>query len=372
MKVKKLNKIVILAICLCLINNFTSNVYAADTNINVNARAAIALDSKSKLVLYEKNSDMILPMASTTKIMTALVAIKYGNLDEKITISKTAAGIRGSTVGYKEGESITERELLYGLMFRSGNDAAIALAEGIGKSIDGFSKLMNEYAAEIGAFNSHFESPHGLDSENHYCTAYDLALITAKAKENKLFNDIVSCKDVVAEDMDFTRDYHNINKILYQIPGANGVKTGSTGKAGKCLVTSVDIDGHDVIFVVLNCTPRWKETGKIYEYVKDNYSYKKLYSKDELIAEVPVNKKNNIKLSLKNDLVLPCENNKNYTTKYVVPKMADKTVNKGDNFGKIQVYENDKLVYSEPLIAVNTVKAHNSIINNFFKRVNRE
>lgn len=370
MKVKKLNKIVILAICLCLINNFTSNVYAAD--INVNAKAAIALDSKSKLVLYEKNSDMILPMASTTKIMTALVAIKYGNLDEKITISKAAAGIRGSTVGYKVGESITERELLYGLMFRSGNDAAIALAEGIGNSIDGFSKLMNEYAAEIGAFNSHFESPHGLDSENHYCTAYDLALITAKAKENKLFNDIASCKDVTAEDMDFTRDYHNINKILYQIPGANGVKTGSTGKAGKCLVTSVDIDGHDVIFIVLNCTPRWKETGKIYKYVKDNYSYKKLYSKDELIAEVPVNKKNNIKLSLKNDLVLPCENNKNYTTKYVVPKVVSKTVNRGDNFGKIQVYENDKLVYSEPLIAANTVKAHNSIISNFFKRVNRE
>lgn len=365
MKIKKLFRVIILIISLCLISMFSSNVYAE--GINVNARAAIAMDSKSKVVLYEKNSDMIIPMASTTKIMTALVAIKYGDLDKEITISKAAAGIRGSTVGYKAGECITERELLYGLMFRSGNDAAIALAEGIGKSIDGFSKIMNEYAAEIGAFNSHFESPHGLDSENHYCTAYDLALITAKAKENKIFNDIVSCKDADGEDMDFTRSYHNINKILYQIPGANGVKTGSTGKAGKCLVTSVDIDGHDVIFVVLNCTPRWKETEKIYNYVKDNYSYKKLYSKEQLSTEVPSNY-SKLNLLLKDDIVLPCDNSKNYVTKTVFPKKSAKTVNKGENFGKVQVYEGDKLIYSETLVAGNSVKQKFSIKNWFINR----
>ncbi|MDF2503821.1 D-alanyl-D-alanine carboxypeptidase family protein [Clostridium sp.] len=366
MKFKKLNRIIISIISFCLINMITCNVYAE--GINVDARAAIALDSKSKLVLYEKNSDMIIPMASTTKIMTALVTIKYGNLDKEVTISKASASVRGSTVGYKEGEIVTERELLYGLMFKSGNDAAIALAENVGKNVDGFLKLMNEYAVEIGAFNSHFESPHGLDSENHYCTAYDLALITAKAKENKIFNDIVACKDVDAKEMNFTRSYHNINKILYQIPGANGVKTGYTGNAGKCLVTSVNMDGHDVIFVVLNCTPRWRETEKIYKYVKDNYSYKKLYSKDQLIKEIPVNKNNNLKLLINDDIVLPYANNKNHTTKCVLPKTINKTVNKGDKLGKVQVYENDKLIYSEPLMAGNNVKQNSTMKKWFFNR----
>lgn len=370
MKRIKFNKIVILVLTIYMVNMFTYNVRAE--NINIDARSAIALDSKSKIVLYEKNADMIVPMASTTKIMTALVTIKYGNLDKEITISKKAANMRGSTVGYKEGEVIKEKELLYGLMFRSGNDAAIALAEGIGGSVDEFLKLMNEYALEIGAFNSHFESPHGLDSENHYCTAYDLALITAKAKENKLFDEIVSCKDVTDKEMNFTRSYHNINKILNQIPGANGVKTGYTGKAGKCLVTSVNMDGNDVIFVVLNCTPRWKETAKIYDYVKDNYSFNKFYSKGQVITKIPAGKKNSINLSLKEDIILPCEKNKNYTTKYVLPEANIKNISKGNKFGKVQVYEENKLIYSSPLSADITLKENNSIINKFFKSIRRE
>lgn len=256
--------------------------------IYVNAISAVVMDSETRIVLYEKNAEALIPMASTTKIMTSLVAIKYGDLDNKITISKKAAAIGGSTVGYKEGESIAVRELLYGLMFRSGNDAARALAEGIGGDVEGFLKLMNEYAVEIGALNSHFESPHGLDSENHYCTAYDLALITAKAKENKIFNDIVSQKAIDGTKMNFTRSYNNINKILFQIPEANGVKTGFTGKAGKCLVSSVNVNGHDVIYVVLNCTPRWKETAKMHQYVLKNYTYKKFFSKDEVVKELKI------------------------------------------------------------------------------------
>jgi D-alanyl-D-alanine carboxypeptidase len=335
-----------------IINITVCNVYAS--NLNIDAVAAIAMDSESKTVLFEKNSEMIIPMASTTKIMTALVALKYGKLDKNVTISKNAVAIRGSKVGYKSGEVITMKELLYGLMFRSGNDAAIAIAEDLGKDIKGFAKLMNEYAVEIGAVNSHFETPHGLDSENHYCTAYDLALITAKAKENKLFNEIVSSKDIVAQTSGFTRDYHNINKILYQIPGANGVKTGSTGKAGKCLVTSVNMNGHDVIFVVLNCTPRWKETGKMYKYVLDKFSYKKLYSKDEIISEIKA-PKGNIQLTVNKDIVLPFENNKNYKVKMEVPQKCERNIEKGDILGEIQVFDENKQVYSTPLIAKNKV-----------------
>ena len=233
-----------------------------NNTLNVDARCAIALGAKSKVVLYEKNAYELVPMASTTKIMTILVALKYGNLDKELEISSKSATMRGSTVGYKKGEKIKLKELLFGLMLRSGNDAAIAIAEGISGSVEEFAKLMNEYANEIGVINTHFQSPHGLDSDEHYTTAYDLAVVTAKAQETKLFNEIVSAKDVDGKTYGFTRSYHNINKILWEIPEANGVKTGFTGKAGKCLVTSAKVQGNDVIVVVLNCTPRWKETKK--------------------------------------------------------------------------------------------------------------
>lgn len=354
---KKINVILIVVF---MINIFSNVVYAK--SINVDAKAAIVMDSKSKIVLFEKNAEMIIPMASTTKIMTALVVIKYGNLDKIVTISKNAAAIRGSKVGYKVGENITRKELLYGLMFRSGNDAAIALAEDLGGSVQGFAKLMNEYALGIGAVNTHFETPHGLDSEDHYCTAYDLALITAEAKENKLFNEIVGCKDVDGKVMGFSRNYHNINKILNEIPGANGVKTGSTGKAGKCLVTSVDINGHDVIFIVLNCTPRWKETCKLYKYIAENFSYKKLYSKDQIVAEVP-DSKGNIQLLTNKDIVLPFENGKKYNVKVVIPNQIQKSIKEHDVVGKVELFSENKLIYDTSLSAKEKIKTKKWFFN---------
>ena len=249
-------------------------------SIRVSARNAIALDSKTKQVLFEQNADEIVPMASTTKILTALVAITHGNLDREVTISKNAASIRGSKVGYVAGEKIRLRELLYGLMYKSGNDAAIAIAEDIGGSIEGFSKIMNDYAISLGLINSHFESPHGLDSPKHYTCAYDLALLTTKAMESELFCQICGTKSITKDTSNFTRDYNNINKILYKIPGANGVKTGYTGQAGKCLVSSVKHEGRNIIIVVLNCSDRWNVTEKIYKYVSDNYCFKNDNIKD--------------------------------------------------------------------------------------------
>ena len=249
-------------------------------NIKVSARNAIALDSKTKQVLFEQNADEIVPMASTTKILTALVAITHGDLDREVTISKNAASIRGSKVGYVAGEKIRLRELLYGLMYKSGNDAAIAIAEDIGGSVEGFAKIMNDYAISLGLINSHFESPHGLDSPKHYTCAYDLALLTTKAMENELFCQICGTKSITRDASNFTRDYNNINKILYKIPEANGVKTGYTGQAGKCLVSSVKHEGRNIIIVVLNCSDRWNVTEKIYKYVTDNYCFKNDNIKD--------------------------------------------------------------------------------------------
>ena len=249
-------------------------------SIRVSARNAIALDSKTKQVLFEQNADEIVPMASTTKILTALVAITHGDLDREVTISKNAASIRGSKVGYVAGEKIRLRELLYGLMYKSGNDAAIAVAEDIGGSIEGFAKIMNDYAISLGLINSHFESPHGLDSPKHYTCAYDLALLTTKAMESELFCQICGTKSITRDTSNFTRDYNNINKILYKIPEANGVKTGYTGQAGKCLVSSIKHEGRNIIIVVLNCSDRWNVTEKIYKYVADNYCFKNDNIKD--------------------------------------------------------------------------------------------
>lgn len=324
-------------------------------NLVVDARCAIALDSKSKVVLYEKNSYELVPMASTTKIMTTLVALKYGDLDKQMEISSKAAGIRGSTVGYKKGEKITLKELLFGLMLRSGNDAAIAIAEGISGSVEEFAKLMNEYAGEIGIINTHFQTPHGLDNDEHYSTAYDLALVTAKAQENKLFNEIVSAKDIDGKTYGFTRSYHNINKILWEISEANGVKTGYTGKAGKCLVTSAKVQGNDVIIVVLNCTPRWKETKKIHEYVRENYEFKKMFVKGDSAGEVVLDK-GTIKLQYAQDVVMPTKNGVEYTVKVIKPEKIINSVNKGDKIGTVCIYADGQKIYSDHLEASNSFK----------------
>lgn len=325
--------------------NVTKDIY-------VDAGYAIALDSKSKVVLYEKKPYTLVPMASTTKIMTTLVAIKYGDLERKIEISGKAAGIRGSTVGFKKGEKISLKELLYGLMLRSGNDAAIAIAEGVSGSVEEFVQLMNEYASEIGVLNTHFHSPHGLDYEDHYTTAYDLALITAKAKEIKLFNDIVSSKDVDGKTYNFTRSYHNINKILWQLPEANGVKTGYTGKAGKCLVTSSKVQGNDVIVVVLNCRERWKETKKIYDYVNKNYEFKRIFSKGENAGSINLHK-DVLNLEYEDDIVIPLKNKVNYSVKIVKPEKIDGVIKKGDKVGNICIYEDGNIIYKSNLIASN-------------------
>lgn len=271
----KLKNIVISILAFILILNSSSQYcygYEKD-KFRVNAHHAIAMERESRQVLFEQNAYDLVPMASTTKILTALIAVERGNLDEKFTVSKDAASIRGSKVGYKAGEEITIRELLYGLMYKSGNDAAITLAEGIGGSVEGFADIMNHYAVSIGIIDSHFESPHGLDSREHYSSAYDLALLTAKGMEYETFREVVGTKSISKNKYNFTRDYNNINKILWKIPGANGVKTGYTGQAGKCLVSSVNDDGKDIIIVVLDCPDRWNVTEKIYNHVKESMAF---------------------------------------------------------------------------------------------------
>ncbi|MBE6053886.1 MAG: D-alanyl-D-alanine carboxypeptidase [Clostridium sartagoforme] len=313
--------------------------------LKVSARNAIAIDAETNQVLWHQNGYEIVPMASTTKILTSLVAINYGDLDRKVTISKNASSIRGSTVGYKAGEEITMRELLFGLMFRSGNDAAIAIAEDIAGSVENFSNIMNDFSKSLGIIDSHFESPHGLDSEKHYSSAYDLAILTAKGMEYEVFREIVGEKVIYKDKYNFTRDYQNINKILYRIPGANGVKTGYTGGAGKCLVSSINHNGRNIIIVVLNCGDRWNVTEKIFNYVINTNTFVESSKKDLLDKE---------NLSGLGKIIEDDEITYGYKEKDIVEVEVfnkDSNIETGDILGKISIKEEEIEKSKFPLIS---------------------
>ena len=263
----------ILTVVVILMTLFLTVIYADDINeevpassifedlsietynnedLNINARSAIVMDFESGRVLFEKNAYQKRPMASTTKVMTAIVALENGNLDDHVTVSRNAASIHGSLMHLGAGETLTLRELMYGLLLCSGNDAAIAIAEHIGGSVDGFLEMMNNKAKEIGAINTNFTSPHGLDGVGHYSTAYDMALITRYALKIPVFNEIVKTTSIQIGN----RYLHNTNEMLTSYQGADGVKTGYTGKAGRCLITSATRDGRRFISVVLFCDSR--------------------------------------------------------------------------------------------------------------------
>lgn len=325
---------------------------------NINSRYALILDGNTNRILYNKNGYEETSNASTTKIVTALVAIKYGNLDKKFTISKKAAKVSGSQVGYKEGEKISLRELLYGLMLRSGNDAAIAIAEGISGNEENFMNLVNSYIKEAGVKTTHFTSPHGLDDEQHYSTAYDLAYFTSIGMKNSLFREIVSTKDTDGEG-NFTRNYHNINKILYLIPSANGVKTGYTGNAGKCLVTSVNAENRDIIIVLLNCSDRWNVTKKLYDYVLDNYSFKTILKKGETISEnsIPYGDKK-VFLTVSQDISMPVKNEENLSYRIYMDEDL-LPIKKGERVGTLCIFSEDEMIYSCDVYSQNNVDYKN-------------
>lgn len=240
----------------------------------INSRYAVVIDRNSKAILYGKNELIKTKMASTTKIMTAIVVIENTNLNEIVEISGKAAGTGGSRLKIKKGDKISVKDLLYGLMLRSGNDAAVALAEYVGGSILGFAELMNKKALELGLNNTHFETPHGLDSDNHYTTPYELAILTDYALKNEIFTKIVGTKSCTISVNSIPRTIGNTNELLGYLNGVYGVKTGFTNGAGRCLVTSIKRGNLDIICVVLGADTkkiRTTDSVKLIEYVFNNF-----------------------------------------------------------------------------------------------------
>ena len=260
-----------------LLNSFSSETAnTSESSLNLNSRSCIVLDRQSKYILYGKNEKNKVKMASTTKIMTAIIVIENANLNETVEISKKAASTGGSRLGLKTGDKITINHLLYGLMLHSGNDAAVALAECTAGSIPDFAILMNNKAKELGLENTHFETPHGLDSDNHYTTAYELALLTDYALKNSTFSKIVGTKNYTININGYPKNLTNTNELLGNLNGVYGVKTGFTNGANRCLVTACKRSNMDIICVVLGADTkkfRTQDSIKLIEYVFNTYTY---------------------------------------------------------------------------------------------------
>ena len=256
------------------LNSFTDTSTETIKEPDVNSRACVVIDRKTNSVLFGKNENSKKKMASTTKIMTATIIIEKCNLSDTIEISKKAAGTGGSRLGLKTGDKITVLDLLYGLMLRSGNDAAVALAEYAGGDINGFAELMNAKALELGLTNTHFETPHGLDSTEHYTTAYELALLSNYALNNPTFAKIVGTKNYTITINGSPKALSNTNELLGNMEGVYGIKTGFTNGANRCLVTACKRNNMDIICVVLGAdTKKFRtiDSIKLINYVFNNF-----------------------------------------------------------------------------------------------------
>ena len=247
-----------LAVCIMLLSIIPQKAHAVSTS----ATSAILMDADSGRVLYEQNADRQMLIASTTKIMTALVAIREGDLSDTVKVSRAAAYTEGSAMYLKEGERLTLETLLYGLMLCSGNDAAVAVAEHVGGSVDGFAKLMNETAAELGMTATSFANPNGLDDEKHYSTARDMAILACAAMENETLVRIVSTKSITIGGRTMT----NHNKLLSYQEGCLGLKTGYTKAAGRTLVSCTEKNGQRLVAVTLQDGNDWADHQALYEY----------------------------------------------------------------------------------------------------------
>ncbi len=331
--------------------SFTMNSVSAERNYG---ESAIVMDKTSGRVLYQKNAYEKKFMASTTKILTAITILEHCDPNAVVTVGSETVGIEGSSIYLEEGEQLSVKDLLYGLMLRSGNDAAETLAVFCSGDIKTFAELMNETANKIGALNSNFVNPHGLHDDNHYTTAYDLALITRYAMNNEIFREIVSCrfKEIPWTTRGYSRRLFNKNKMLSEVNGATGVKTGYTKNAGRCLVSSFLRDGMELICVVLNCPPMFEQSKKLLTDAFAKYKIRELVNADNIIDFI---KKDGTEelcgLHIKDNVTLPLtdEEYENVKIVYDYPKELSTTTKKDEEIGSIKIYCRNNLIFSQKI-----------------------
>ena len=329
-----------LLFCLTVCIVFGAFFAVKPINAEANAVAEIAMELTTETVLKEGNADARLPMASTTKIMTAIIIVEDCNLDEVITVPDEAVGVEGSSIYLKKDEQIDIRDLLYGLMLRSGNDSATALAIHHSGSVEKFVEVMNARAKKIGAEHTQFKNPSGLPDNEHYTTARDLCKIACYAMRNDTFKEVVSTRSYKGN----FRTYANKNKMLYSYDGANGVKTGYTVKAGRCLVSSAERDGMDVVTVVLNCPDMYERSKALLDNAFNNYKLLNL-------SENAVYSSGTILCSLQKPCKIVVRNSESLNFK-VIPLTDDTKIKKGDLVARLEICDENGLIFSENLYSI--------------------
>lgn len=332
-------RLILFASCLLFVILAILPTTMSDINTaNADGKSEIAIELTHGTVLHERNADLRLPMASTTKIMTALIISEDCDLSEVITVPDEAVGVEGSSIYLKHGETLSVKDLLYGLMLRSGNDSATALAIHHSGSVEAFVNKMNEKAAEISATSTHFTNPSGLPDDNHYTTARDLAEIARYAMKNETFAEVVGCKSYSGD----YRNFNNKNKILYSLDGANGVKTGYTVKAGRCLVSSAKRENMDVICVVLNCYDMYERSAAIINNSFEKYCV-------ETLSESTIYDIDGKHCKLDKDYTVCLERNKPISYKVISCK---KTAENGGAIAQLQIYSENSLIFNGFLYSI--------------------
>ena len=308
----------------------------------VSASSAIVMDALTGRVLYEHNADKRSLIASTTKIMTGYLICRDMDLDETVTVPAEAVGVEGASMYLQPNEELTVRDLVYGLMLQSGNDAAVALAILAGGTVEGFVAQMNEEAQVLGLENTHFENPNGLDGETHYSTARDLAVLAAKAMECEAFAEIVGTKTVNTAG----RSMSNHNKLLWQLEGAEGVKTGFTKAAGRALVSSVQYEGRRFIIVTLNAPDDWNDHKALAQEAKEAYTMTELIGAGETAASAEVWNRHISTLDLvaEEAITFPLLPGEEVKTRIIAPDYVYGQVDAGEVGGIAEFYVSDKKI----------------------------
>ena len=327
----------------------------SDALPNVTATSAIVIEASTGHVIYSRNAEQRMFPASTTKMMTLIMALESGRMDEIVTVGSNADGAEGSTLWLNAGENIPLRELLYGMIMVSGNDAAIAIAEHLDGTVYQFAEHMNKKAAEIGAKNTHFTNPHGLPDDNHYTTAHDLALLAAYGYKLAEFENIVTAKEVSYGWIhDFPKIFRSENQMLWLYRGGNGIKTGYTDKAGRCLISAAKRDGIQIISVVLDSEYMWNDSILLLDYGFNNVKFEKLVKADEVVKNIPVmsGRKKSVQVKTTGEIVMPIfGNDEPYQVVYDLPKVLNAPVTNGQKVGKVRVMYGDKEAAAVDIIA---------------------
>lgn len=335
----------------------SGNLFANE--VSVSAKASAVIDVNTGRILYEKNANQKMLIASTTKIITTIVAIESGkNLDSVVTVGPNAAGKEGSSIYLKVGEKQTLRDLLYAVMLRSGNDAATAVAEYVGDGSEKkFVDMMNAKVKELGLTGTHFANPHGLDAKDHYSTAHDMAILSAYALRNPTFAQIVSTKvkKIPMPGESWDRKMYNKNKMLSKYAGSDGVKTGYTKAAGRCLVSSATRDGRQIAVVTLDAPSDWDDHTKLLNFGFQKFGTVPVVKEHDVIKSVPVDdgvqKEVNLVAGQPFNYPVRDDERDKLRIETQMDKKLEAPVVGGQKVGEMKIYFEDQLVGVVPIVA---------------------